>query len=142
MDGIIALLSTICICAVLPITIVWLGTRSSVKKNEQKMNVLMKAIENGVDIDPALLVNETKSSVSTKIQLIKKLTAGVICSIIGIAVIVCTQLEAFDGVAGLEMLYIIGGVLIAVGVANIVAFFVGRRYLAPEIEAEEKNLEK
>ena len=143
MDAIInTLLTTICICVVLPIMIVWLGTRSSVKKNEQKMNVLMKAIENGVDIDPALLVNETKSSVSTKIQLIKKLTAGVICSIIGIAVIVCTQLEAFDGVAGLEMLYIIGGVLIAVGVANIVAFFVGRRYLAPEIEAEEKNLEK
>ena len=140
MDAIIALLIPI----VLPITIVWLGTRSSVKKNEQKMNVLMKAIENGVDIDPALLVNETKSSVSTKIQLIKKLTAGVICSIIGIAVIVCTQLEDFDGVAGLglEMLYIIGGVLIAVGLANIVAFFVGRRYLAPEIEAEEKNLEK
>ena len=140
MDVIIASLISI----VLPITIVWLGTRSSVKKNEQKMNVLMKAIENGVDIDPALLVNETKSSVSTKIQLIKKLTAGVICSIIGIAVIVCTQLEDFDGVAGLglEMLYIIGGVLIAVGVANIVAFFVGRRYLAPEIEAEEKNLEK
>ena len=143
MDAIITtLLTPICICVVLPIMIVWLGTRSSVKKNEQKMNVLMKAIENGVDIDPALLVNETKSSVSTKIQLIKKLTAGVICSIIGIAVIVCTQLEAFDGVAGLEMLYIIGGVLIAVGVANIVAFFVGRRYLAPEIEAEEKNLEK
>lgn len=142
MDVIITLLIPICICVVLPIMIVWLGTRSSVKKNEQKMNVLMKAIENGVDIDPALLINETKSSVSTKIQLIKKLTAGVICSIIGIAVIVCTQLEAFDGVAGLEMLYIIGGVLIAVGVANIVAFFVGRRYLAPEIEAEEKNLEK
>lgn len=142
MDAIITLLIPICICVVLPIMIVWLGTRSSVKKNEQKMNVLMKAIENGVDIDPALLVNETKSSVSTKIQLMKKLTAGVICSIIGIAVIVCTQLEAFDGVAGLEMLYIIGGALIAVGVANIVAFFVGRRYLAPEIEAEEKNLEK
>lgn len=142
MDAIITLLTPICICVVLPIMIVWLGTRSSVKKNEQKMNVLMKAIENGVDIDPALLVNETKSSVSTKIQLMKKLTAGVICSIIGIAVMVCTQLEAFDGVAGLEMLYIIGGALIAVGVANIVAFFVGRRYLAPEIEAEEKNLEK
>jgi len=39
------------------------------------------------------------------------------------------------------MLYIIGGVLIAVGAAYILAFFVGRKYLAPEIEAEEKKLQ-
>ena len=127
---------------VLPVMVVWLVTRARIIKNEQKMTVLIKAIENGIDIDPALLVSETEGGRNTKMKLVRKLTTGVICAIIGLAVLICTQLDAFEGVAGIEMLYIIGGVLIAVGAAYILAFFVGRKYLAPEIEAEEKKLQK
>ena len=127
---------------VLPVMVVWLVTRARIIKNEQKMTVLIKAIENGIDIDPALLVSETEGSRNTKMKLIRKLIIGIICAIIGLAVLICTQLDAFEGVAGIEMLYIIGGVLIAVGAAYILAFFVGRKYLAPEIEAEEKKLQK
>ena len=140
MEEIIALLIPICICVVLPVMVVWLVTRARIKKNEQKMAVLVKAIENGVEIDPELLVSETESSRNTKMKLIKKLTSGIVCSMIGIALLVCPSLEAFDGVAGFEMLYVIGGVMIAVGIAYIVTFFVGRKYLAPEIEAEERKL--
>ena len=140
MEGTIALLIPICICVVLPVMVVWLVTRARIKKNEQKMAVLVKAIENGVEIDPELLVSETESSRNTKMKLIKKLTTGIVCSIIGIALLVCLSLDAFEGVAGLEMLYIIGGVMVAIGVAYMVAFFVGRKYLAPEIEAEERKL--
>ena len=145
MNGVIKLFETILpifVVVVLPVMVVWLVTRASLKKNEQKMAVLVKAIENGVDIDPALLVSETEGGRNTKMKLVRKLTTGVICAIIGLAVLICTQLDAFEGVAGIEMLYIIGGVLIAVGAAYILAFFVGRKYLAPEIEAEEKKLQK
>ena len=145
MNGVIKLFETILpifVVVVLPVMVVWLVTRARLKKNEQKMAVLVKAIENGVDIDPALLVSETEGGRNTKMMLVRKLTTGVICAIIGLAVLICTQLDAFDGVAGIEMLYIIGGVLIAVGAAYILAFFVGRKYLAPEIEAEEKKLQK
>ena len=145
MNGVIELFKTllpIFVMVVLPVMVVWLVTRARLKKNEQKMAVLVKAIENGVDIDPALLVSETEGGRNTKMKLVRKLTTGVICSIIGLAVLICTQLDAFEGVAGIEMLYIIGGVLIAVGAAYILAFFVGRKYLAPEIEAEEKKLQK
>ena len=145
MNGVVELFETllpIFVVVVLPVMVVWLVTRASLKKNEQKMAVLVKAIENGVDIDPALLVSETEGGRNTKMKLVSKLTTGVICAIIGLAVLICTQLDAFDGVAGIEMLYIIGGVLIAVGAAYILAFFVGRKYLAPEIDAEEKKLQK
>ena len=145
MNGVVELFETllpIFVVVVLPVMVVWLVTRARLKKNEQKMAVLVKAIENGVDIDPALLVSETEGGRNTKMKLVRKLTTGVICAIIGLAVLICTQLDAFDGVAGIEMLYIIGGVLIAVGAAYILAFFVGRKYLAPEIEAEEKKLQK
>ena len=144
MNGVIDLFETllpIFVMVVLPVMVVWLVTRARLKKNEQKMAVLVKAIENGVDIDPALLVSETEGGRNTKMKLVRKLTTGVICAIIGLAVLICTQLDAFEGVAGIEMLYIIGGVLIAVGAAYILAFFVGRKYLAPEIEAEEKKLQ-
>lgn len=145
MNGVVELFETllpIFVMVVLPVMVVWLVTRARLKKNEQKMAVLVKAIENGVDIDPALLVSETEDGRNTKMKLVRKLTTGVICAIIGLAVLICTQLDAFDGVAGIEMLYIIGGVLIAVGAAYILTFFVGRKYLAPEIEAEEKKLQK
>lgn len=145
MNGVIELFETllpIFVVVVLPVMVVWLVTRARLKKNEQKMAVLVKAIENGVDIDPALLVSETEGGRNTKMKLARKLTTGVICAIIGLAVLICTQLDAFEGVAGIQMLYIIGGVLIAVGAAYILAFFVGRKYLAPEIEAEEKKLQK
>ena len=81
MEGTIALLIPICICVVLPVMVVWLVTRARIKKNEQKMAVLVKAIENGVEIDPELLVSETESSRNTKMKLIKKLTTGIVCSI-------------------------------------------------------------
>ena len=145
MNGVIKLFETILpifVVVVLPVMVVWLVTRARLKKNEQKMAVLVKAIENGVDIDPALLVSETEGGRNTKMKLVRKLTTGVICAIIGLAVLICTQLDAFEGVAGIQMLYIIGGVLIAVGAAYILAFFVGRKYLAPEIDAEEKKLQK
>ena len=136
------LLIPICICVVLPVMVVWLVTRARIKKNEQKMAVLMKAIENGVDIDPELLISETESSRNTKMRLIKKLTTGIVCSMIGVVLLVCPSIDAFEGVAGLEMLYIIGGVMVATGVAYMVAFFVGRKYLAPEIEAEERKFKE
>ena len=63
MNGVIELFNTllpIFVMVVLPVMVVWLVTRARLKKNEQKMAVLVKAIENGVDIDPALLVSETE----------------------------------------------------------------------------------
>ena len=68
MNGVIDLFETllpIFVMVVLPVMVVWLVTRARLKKNEQKMAVLVKAIENGVDIDPALLVSETEGGRNT-----------------------------------------------------------------------------
>ena len=130
------------VCVVLPVMIVWLGTRARIRKNEQKMNVLMKAIENGVEIDPALLMSDTESVRNTKMKLIHKLTVGIVCTIIGLTALICPSLKVFESGDGLKMLYICGGAFLAIGIAYTVIFFIGRKYLAPEIEAEEKNLQK
>ena len=86
MNAIVDIIQTlipICVMCVLPIMVVWLITRARVKKNDQKMAVLVKAIENGVEIDPELLISETESSRNTKMKLIRKLTTGIVCFIIG-----------------------------------------------------------
>lgn len=130
------------VSVVLPVMIVWLITSTRIRKNEQKMNVLMKAIENGVEIDPALLMSDTESVRNTKMKLINKLTFGIVCTIIGLTALICPSLEVFESGNGLKMLYICGGTFLAIGIAYTVIFFIGRKYLAPEIEAEEKNLQK
>ena len=92
MNAIVDIIETlipICVMCVLPIMVVWLITRARVKKNDQKMAVLVKAIENGVEIDPELLISETESSRNTKMKLIRKLTTGIVCFIIGVALLIC-----------------------------------------------------
>ena len=130
------------VVVVMPVMIIWLMTRSRIKRSEQKMNVLMKAIENGVDIDPTLLMSETESIRNTKIKLINKLTIGIVSVIIGLTALICPFLSAFESTSGLEALYLGGGACLAIGVAYTSAFFIGRKFLAPEIEAEEKHLKK
>ena len=105
MNAIVDIIETlipICVMYVLPIMVVWLITRARVKKNDQKMAVLVKAIENGVEIDPELLISETESSRNTKMKLIRKLTTGVVCFIIGVALLICPSLDTFEDVAGLR----------------------------------------
>ena len=46
-------------------------------------------------------------------KLIRKLTTGIVCFIIGVALLICPSLDTFEDVAGLEMLYIGGVFLIA-----------------------------
>ena len=43
-------------CVALPIVIVWLVVRARTQKMNRKMDILMKAVENGQQVDPALLV--------------------------------------------------------------------------------------
>ena len=44
------------ICVALPITIVAMLTKSRSRKIDRKMDILEKAVENGLRVDPALLV--------------------------------------------------------------------------------------
>ena len=57
MEEILALSIPIFICVVLPVMVVWLVTRANTRRTEKKMDVLMKAIENGTEIDPDMLVD-------------------------------------------------------------------------------------
>ena len=83
----------------------------------------------------AEMLNETDSKKkSTKIAVLKHLEYGALSSLVGLFVL-------FYGVfATVNQAVIIGGLLLTIGVAFLVMFFVSKNYLKKEIEKEEKEL--
>ena len=69
-----------------------------------------------------------------KEKLMTKLTWGIICLILGIGTIIYGVCSSFA-----SSMPIGGGALLAVGIALLVSFFFGKKFLAKEIEAESKK---
>lgn len=131
------------ICVVLPVMLVWLITRVRRNEIDKKTEVMLKAIESGATIDSDLFKEAPKKRKSTKERLLNRLICGCAASIIGaaltaIGIIPWMTLED-DTFAPL---LIFGGISLAVGIALFIGFFVGRKMLAKEMEAEEKSLEQ
>lgn len=140
MEGIVALLIPICVCVVLPVMIVWLVTSAKTRRTEKKMDVLVKAIENGADVDPDLLVDASEGKPkSVKLELVNKLGTGVMLSLMGLVFIV---LAAFNVQAFPAWGYYAGIPILAVGIGNLVSYFYGVKFMKPEIEAEGRGLQK
>ena len=131
------------ICVVLPVMLVWLVTRVRRNEIDKKTEVMLKAIESGATIDSDLFKETPKKRKSTKERLLNRLICGCAASIIGaaltaIGIIPWMTLED-DTFAPL---LIFGGISLAVGIALFIGFFVGRKMLEKEIEAEEKSMEQ
>ena len=131
------------ICVVLPVMLVWLVTRLRRNEIDKKTEVMLKAIESGATIDSDLFKEAPKKRKSTKERLLNRLICGCAASIIGAA------LTAIGIIPWMTLeddyyapLLIFGGISLAVGIALFIGFFVGRKMLAKEMEAEEKSLEQ
>lgn len=130
-------------CVVLPVMLVWLVTRVRRNEIDKKTEVMLKAIESGATIDSDLFKEAPKKRKSTKERLLNRLICGCAASIIGAA------LTAIGIIPWMTLeddyyapLLIFGGISLAVGIALFIGFFVGRKMLAKEMEAEEKSLEQ
>jgi hypothetical protein len=138
MEDILALSIPIFICVVLPVMVVWLVTRANTRRTEKKMDVLMKAIENGTEIDPDMLV-DINGGKSTKMKLVDKLGSGVMLTLMGLVFIL---LAAFNVLSFAAWGYYAGIPILAVGIGTLVSYFFGMKFLKPEIEAEEHKKQK
>lgn len=131
------------ICVVLPVMIVWLITRAKQNETNKRTEVMLKAIECGAtvdDIDYFKMPKENKKGI--KERLLEKLNGACVTSLMGAAFIVLGILKD-NGIVDLPMPFVTlaGAILLAVGIALFVTYFVGKKTLAKEIEAEEKALE-
>jgi len=138
MEEILALSIPIFICVVLPVMVVWLVTRANTRRTEKKMDVLMKAIENGTEIDPDMLV-DINGGKSMKMKLVDKLGSGVMLTLMGLVFIL---LAAFNVLSFAAWGYYAGIPILAVGIGTLVSYFFGMKFLKPEIEAEEHKKQK
>ncbi len=133
------------VCVVLPVMIVWLVNRTRQNDTNRKTEIILKAIEAGAPIDANFFKaqNDTKT---VKERLLKRLSGGCIFALTGIAceIIGIINMIKWDGATSNDssvVPMVIGGICLAIGISLLIVFFVGRKMLAKEIEAEEKALE-
>lgn len=139
MEGILGVLWLIGCSTVLPIIIIWLVTRKQINETNKRTEIIMSALEKNPDVNVAEWLDKLASENKGKLlkeKLMTKLTWGIICLILGIGIIVY---GACSSLAPSMPTFIGGGALLAVGIALLVSFFFGKKFLAKEIEAESKN---
>jgi uncharacterized membrane protein HdeD (DUF308 family) len=109
-------------------------------KVEEHSKLISQMIEKseGANIDfkaMAEMLNETDSKKkTTKMAVLKHLEYGALSSLMGLFVLL------YGVFATVNQAVIIGGLLLTIGVAFLVIFFVSKNYLKKEIEKEEKEL--
>lgn len=133
------------ICVVLPIMVVWLHSRKDINETNKKTEIMLKAIESGATIDTDLFKTQLTPAKTIKEKLLARLTAACIVSAIGLSICITTLILSYIGGVPtwvIQDFIVIGGIILAVGIALFIVYFVGKRMLSKEIEAEEKSLGK
>ena len=129
---------------VLPILIVWLNNRRKINETNQRTQIVLAAIEKNAETDVEdLLKKMAPQKKLLKEKLLTKLLWGGIFSLLGLSCIAISLFHDFKGgfsTKDIAMQYWLGGSILAIGIAFLVNYAVGKKLLAKEIEAEEKNM--
>lgn len=135
----VELLIPLGVAVVLPITIVAIVFKSVLASERNRKEIILAALEKNPNLNVEDLVKRMKKSEKLiKEKLLAKLQRGCLCCLMGVALVL---LNFFPSVQN-EYLIIAGTALIAIGIAFLVGYFVGRRMLAQEMEAEQQNMKK
>lgn len=127
------------VVVVLPVLIVSIIFRSVMAADRNRKEIILAALEKNPNLNVEDLVKRmNKSEKLIKEKLLARLEHGCLCCLMGVAFVL---LYFFLSVQN-EILIIAGAALIAIGIAFLVGYFVGRRMLAQEILAEEQSMNK
>lgn len=143
MEALSDFLVPIFVAVVLPITIVWIVSRTRQNEINRKTEIMLKAIEKGQTIDADMFKTEPKKRQQTvKSQLLSRLTGACVTSLLGIAFL-CIAIFKSDTLNGWadEFTFIPGFILLAIGIALFIIYFIGKKMFAKEIEDEEIRLD-
>ena len=143
-DAIVGLVSIIACGCILPIIMGWLGTRRKMNENETRKQIVLAAIEKNKETDvEELLKKMAPKQKLLKEKLLTKLLWGCIISLFGFSLFGSGLWIDWCGGSDpdeIHFLYFCGGVLFAIGIGFLIYYFVGKKMLAKELEAEEKKL--
>ena len=145
MESIVKIIFIIAI-VVLPVLIVWLNNRKKINEANQRTQVVLSAIEKNKETDVEdLLKKMAPQKKLLKEKLLNKLLWGGIISLVGLSCMAIGLFLDFKGgtsTKDLAMQYWLGGSIFAIGIAFLVNYAVGKKFLAKEIEAEQNQLLK
>ena len=136
------------ICVILPIIIVWLIMRRKTNETNKRTEVLLAVIEKNPDLDMDMedfIRKMNPKTKTTKERLMNRLLWGLVFIAIGTSLLLSVLYQDYQGGAALDYfpIYSGSGCLLLIGISFVAVFFISKRMLAKEIEAEEKKaLEK
>ena len=137
------LISLGCGC-VLPIVAIFLGVRQMMNETNKRTEIVLAAIEKNPDMD----IEELVKKISPKKKLLKeklltKLQWGCLTTLLGLGFVGYGSWLGYVGGGGSNdpmASGCIGLVLLAVGITFLINYAMGKKMLAKEMEAEEKQL--
>ena len=133
----------ICICVVLPVVVVWLICRVRRNETDRKAEIMLKALENGATIDAEFFKSPSNQK-TLKERLLGRLTGACVTGLLGVVFltigIIYFSRIGWDIDDPYLIFLIIGGALLAVGIALFLVYLLGKRFLAKDIDAEEKRI--
>ena len=126
------------VAVVLPVAIVAIVFKSALASDRNRKEIILAALEKNPNLDVEDLVKRMKKSNKLiKEKLLARLEHGCLCCLMGVAFML---LYFFLGVQGEDFIVVVGAALIAIGIAFLISYFVGRRMLAKEMLAEERYM--
>ena len=130
----------IAICVVLPIAIVWMTTRARIKRDNLRKEIILPAMEKNSDIDIEEMTKKlNRPRKLLKEKLIMRLLYGSI--FVGFGILTYVALAVYMCIFRPDKnMFVVFSQLavpsLAVGIAFLINFFVGRNMLTKEMEAE------
>ena len=125
----------------LPILIMWLDNRKKTNETNQRTQIVLSALEKNPQMDvEELLKKMAPQRKLLKEKLLTKLQWGGILTLLGLALTIfgCYLIAGREDHNNPFILF--GPFLMPVGIAFLITFYVGKKMLAKEIEAEQKKL--
>ena len=144
MDGLVPIFGVLLLFGGIPgiiLTGVIMYLKNRRHKVDEQSKLMAMMIEKGeaANLDFKAMAEALNSSDSkkktTKMAVLKHLEYGALCSLVGLFVLLYGLF-----INPIDKAVIIGGLLLTIGVAFLVMFFVSKNYLKKEIEKEEKAL--
>lgn len=144
MDQLVDILVPIACGCILPIVIIFLSVRQKMNETNKRTEIVLAAIEKNPEMD----IEEIMKKISRKPKLLKeklltKLLWGCLTTLLGIGLIAFGIFLGENQLGGTDdpMTAICFGLIsLGVGIAFLVNYFMGKKMLAKEMEAEEKSV--
>ena len=137
------ILVTIGCGCVLPIVAIWLGVRRRINETNSRTQIALAAIEKNPEMDiEEILKKVSRNGKLLKEKLLTKLLWGCLTTLFGVGLIGFGIYLSANNLGGTDdpmTAVCFGLIALGVGIAFLINYFIGKKMLAKEIEAEEKR---